>query len=123
MKVYRTEELLPSTRQNVWDPRAGLFVIQGEEFGRVTSRVVGGSRDHKVELSQEGPSLTSVTSLPTPLLSGLVPILNTGRGGEWAGKALPQHAVKSRILALYPSTLGNQHKRGVVVGKPTLFCK
>lgn len=46
-------------------PEAGLFVIQGEEFGLVTARVAGGSRDHEVGLSQEG--LTSVTSLPTPL--------------------------------------------------------
>ena len=63
-----------------------MFVTQGEEFGRVTSRVAGDSRGHKVELSQEGPSLASVTSLPTSLLSGLVPILNTGRGGGWAGR-------------------------------------
>lgn len=55
-------------------PEAGLFVIQGEEFGLVTARVAGGSRDHEVGLSQEGLGLASVTSLLTPLVAG--PSLN-----------------------------------------------
>lgn len=66
-----------------------MFVIQGEEFALVTSRMDGGSRNHEVGLSQEDPNLASVTSLPTPLLSGLVPIMNTGRGGEWLERHCP----------------------------------
>lgn len=84
-----------------------MFVIQSEEFGLVTSRVTGGSRDHEVGLSQEGPSLASVTSFLTPLLSGLVPIMNTGRGGGGAGKALQHRSDKSESW-LCPSCLGNQ---------------
>lgn len=99
-----------------------MFVIQGEEFGLVTSRMAGGSRDYEVGFSQEGPSLASVTSLPTPLLSGLVPIMNTGRGGGEAGKTLPCHSDKFESW-LCPRYLENQHKRALVVIKPTLFCK